>query len=116
MKSKLTKVDQMDPNFLLVFLFQRALSLSSSPDVDSTLEDCLRYELSSLPLSLFDESGFMRSNTKADLADHLVGYLEAETIGSAIPSACIKVLDGGAILHKLPWNKNCTFQSLLERM
>ena len=113
MKSKLTKVDQMDPNLL----FQRALSLASSPDVDSTLEDCmycLRYELSSLPLSLFDESGFMRSNTKADLAGHLVGYLEAETIGSAIPSACIKVLDGGAILHKLPWNKNCTFRSLLD--
>ncbi len=72
----------MDPNLL----FQRALSLASSPDVDSTLEDCLRYELSSLPLSLFDESGFMRSNTKADLAGHLrVGYLEAETIGSARP-------------------------------
>ena len=31
---------------------------------------------------------------------------------SIIP--CIKLLDGGALLHKTPWNKNCTFQSILD--
>ena len=113
LKSSVAKVEQMDPNLL----FQRALSLASSPDVDTTLEDCLKYELSSLPLSLFEESGFMRSNNKAGLADHIIGYLEAEPINSgesAIPKSCKRLLDGGALLHKLLWNKNCTFQSILE--
>ena len=31
---------------------------------------------------------------------------------SIIP--CIKLLNGGALLHKTPWNKNCTFQSILD--
>ena len=42
-------------------LFQRALNFASSGVVNTTLEECLRYEICPISMSLFDENGYMRS-------------------------------------------------------
>jgi len=53
--------------------------LASSETVDVELEEVMEYELCPLALSLYDEDGFMRETTKADLGNWLIEGLEFET-------------------------------------
>ena len=53
-------------------LFQRALNLASSEEVNVTLHECLSYELYPVAMSIFDNNGFMRQAAKADLAKFLL--------------------------------------------
>ena len=101
-------VQELDPNLL----FQRALALSSSTDVDTTLEECLKFELSPYPMSLFDETGFLRTNTKAEMAAHLIE--KYEPLISFNKNHSLIVLDGGALLHRVQWEKGTTFGQIIE--
>ena len=104
-KDNLKDASVLDPNLL----FQRALSLSTSSELDLTLEKCLAYELSPYPLSIFDECGFLRSGNKADLASYL---LEKYDSFVSLDKECAMILDGGALLHRIPWNKGSSFKDI----
>ena len=105
-----SKKDAIDPNLL----FQRALALADTVGADTVgLEECLRYELSSKPMSLFDDDGFMRSNDKSDLATHLIKESNCVNKSFNILNKNI-VLDGGMLLHKIKWEKNATVTSIIK--
>ena len=101
-----------DPNVL----FQRALVLSCSPDSDVTFEDFLRYELSPLPLSLFTEHGFLRSNNKAELSNHLTQGYEVSTSTLVLNQRYwTTVIDGGGLLHNVVWNPESSIMDILSQ-
>ena len=86
-------------------LFQRALNLASSEEVNFTLHECLSYELYPVTMSIFDNNGFMRQAAKADLAKFLLTenvFLSSEEGAELMKHEnCVKVLDGGALLHRV---------------
>ena len=92
-------------------LFQRALNFASSGVVNTTLEECLRYELCPISMSLFDVDGYMRTATKSTLATYLVESCLFEDF----PLKTMKiVLDGGALLHRVGWTKTDTFDRIVH--
>ena len=99
-------------------LFQRALNLASCEEVSVTLHECLSYELYPVALSLFDDNGYMRQPIKADLANFLLTdniFLSSEEGDQLMKDVnCVKVLDGGALLHRVPWAKNETLNNIMK--
>ena len=87
-------------------LFQRSLAQASNPDRPVTLEDCLAYELSPKPTSMFTDAGLMRSTNKAELAKCLVDKYDCLVNSGDLPPITTTVIDGGALLHRIPWTKN----------
>ena len=83
-------------------LFQRLLKTAQS--TPETIPSLFKYELTNLPCALFDASGLPRQASKSTLA--------AET---TLPNENIHfVLDGGSLLHKLPWQRGSTYNQLAE--
>ena len=114
-KDSIFETAQIDPQLC----FQRALSLVSSGTTDLDLEICLQYELSPITLSLFDENGFIRSVAKADLAKLLeseIAHVDKEAATEIIKNnlETVIVLDGGALLYRVAWTKNSTFETILK--
>ena len=88
----------------LYLLFQRAMSCVASMGFSTTMEEVFRYELSSYPLSTFEESGMMRSTKKSELAGIFIekNGLNTKTDGIVLDADHV-VIDGGALLHRVPW-------------
>ena len=99
---------QIDSQLLL----QRALAQVSNPDSLVSLAECLGYELSPVPQSMFTNVGLMRNNDKSELAKYLTGKYgcirEGFTTGGSI------VIDGGALLHRIKWPKNASIDEIIE--
>ena len=64
----------LDPDLL----FQRAMSCVASLGSSTTMEEVFRYELSPYPLSIFEESGMMRSTKKSELVDIFIKKKRSE--------------------------------------
>ena len=80
-----------------------------------TLHECLSYELYQVGMSIFDNNGFMRQAAKAGLAKFLLTenvFLSSEE-GAELLS-CVKVIDGGALLHRVQWTKKETFANIMK--
>ena len=90
----------LDPDLL----FQRAMSCVASLGSSTTMEEVFRYELSPYPLSIFEESGMMRSTKKSELVDIFIEKygLNTKTDGIVLNADHV-VIDGGALLHRVPW-------------
>ncbi|KAK3085994.1 hypothetical protein FSP39_011885 [Pinctada imbricata] len=95
---------KVDPQLL----FQRLLAATGGHYPDLT-EVC-KFELSSIPTSMFDTSGVMRLADKSSLADYLWKQLSPSEISD--DSTARSVVDGGSLLHKIPWNRGDTFLSI----
>ena len=68
------------------------------------MEECLTYELSPYPMSLFTDTGHMQlPQDKSELAAHLIekyaGLIQADA------NMNTKVMDGGALMHHVVWGK-----------
>ena len=91
--------------------FQRPITVCSDDDQN----DALKYELAQYPMILFNDAGFMRDSNKNELGNHIA---EQYTIHDVIPDISIeswkKVIDGGMLHHKLPWQISNTFSSILD--
>lgn len=73
----------------------------------------LRYELCSHPPALFDSSFLPLKTNKAVLADVLWKSLseeQREPIGDQVQY----VLDGGALLYRIPWPRDSTYDSVCQ--
>jgi hypothetical protein len=105
------KVDEdnivIDPQLL----FQRLASAANSRGED--LSEVLCYELSCVPPSLFDENGLMREAHKSSLAEYIwkCGDCSADNDGKQT----LHVLDGGHLLHRIPWMNNENFEQIFDR-
>ncbi len=119
-------------------LFQRCISVLKRSEVDQQSTFC--YELSSFPTSMFDEFDLLRSADKPELAKGiakavitnencvvstikplLTGTLKYYIIsnsyiltGSLLVGCVMYVLDGGAFLHSVPWNKGETYSAIFD--
>ena len=92
-------------------LFQRLVAISSAnKNVD--LGTLFEYELSPYPPALFDTSSLMRSANKPKLAEALSKFQLVEV---EAPQEGVKyVLDGGALLQRIPWEIKRTYKQISE--
>ena len=85
---------QVDPQLL----FQRLIIASKSLD---DMEAMFQHELCSYPTALFDSSLMLLQPQKPVLADAIWAKLPSDPAG---PTGEVQyVLDGGALLHRIPW-------------
>ena len=74
------------------------------------------FELCSFPTSLFELALLPRLANKAALAEHLWTLLSDQNVKDTkfeLSDELIKfVIDGGALLHKLIWPKNVSYNAL----
>ena len=96
---------QIDPQLL----FQR-LALAAKATQD--LEAVFNYELCSYPPALFESPFLLREAQKPVLADAIWSLLQTPNI-PAVSSQVHYVLDGGALLQRIPWKKGVTYSEIL---
>ena len=88
---------KVDPQLL----FQRLISIMQQRAEIEDISQLLKYELATHPSALFDENGLMREATKAQLSEALAAFAI-----NCIPSDSeYHVIDGGLLLHIIPWKK-----------
>ena len=93
------------------FLFHRILVVSKSGDL--SLEEGLTYELNPYPPALYETRNILRKADKPQLAqairDHAADLSSEAVINSILKADCY-VLDGGSLLHRLPWKKGDSYK------
>jgi hypothetical protein len=96
-------------------LFQRLLVISNAGAF--SLEEVLEYELSPFPPALFDASYIMRKPDKTQLAKAIDAYacrLSDEAVTNEVPQTESYVLDGGSLMHRIPWTKGSTYGAIAD--
>ena len=97
-------VIQIDPQLL----FQRLTLVAKSRD---NLEDVFSFELCSYPPALFSGIQYLREAQKPVLANAIWSLLPDQGI-PGLPRELQYVLDGGAFLQRIPWEKGATFKEI----
>ena len=115
MKSSV-KIDGKDIQIDPQLLFQRLITvIHQSPD---ELESAFKHELCSYPAALFDSSLLLREADKPALADAIWNLCERNVSADnlIIPCNDIRyVLDGGALLQRIPWSRGSTYQDIFNQ-
>ncbi len=91
-------------------LYQRLL-VAGIDSID--LLTLFQYELCSYPTALFDKTMLMRQANKADLQNGLIKMAPTCIIDN-ISTDVIYVVDGGALLQRVPWPKSTTYLDLIK--
>jgi hypothetical protein len=110
-KSKVkTQGDSLNVNSQL--LFQRLVT--AARNITEDVSKIFEYELSNFPSSLFESSGVMREPQKSTLAEALwiLGDCSTEYVVSTTDVQY--VLDGGSLLHRIPWPRGATFGKIID--
>ena len=97
-------------------LFQRFLVVSRTADL--SLEEIMKYELSPFPPALFEAKGILRKPDKPQLAQAIWDHSN-KVLGTASESSIPihsehYVLDGGSLLHRVPWKKGDTYGNIAK--
>ena len=98
---------QVDPQLL----FQRLVTAANGQPDESELSSLFEFEHSTPPPSLFEPSGLLRESHKSGLADALMTTAKGEPPLEDEEEGQI-VLDGGSLLHKMPWRKHDSFSTI----
>jgi hypothetical protein len=94
---------QFDPQVL----FQR-LALAGYGNIENAFD----YELCQFPPALAESPDFLNEPQKANFADALWTSVSNKDV--AIPKESKYVIDGGALLHRIPWTCGATFSSIID--
>ncbi|KAK6186089.1 hypothetical protein SNE40_008194 [Patella caerulea] len=107
----LLKIENETVRVSTQLLFQRLLVAAAG--VTEDMHQVFSYELSSVPSALFDNSGCMREAHKSTLADAIwsLGDCSADERTDADMKY---VVDGGSLLHQLPWSRGLTFSEICQ--
>jgi hypothetical protein len=108
---KSVKVDGEDVSMGSAELHQRLLSIactSSPPNAD-----VFRYELATFPPAMFQDDGTIRKSQKSQLAKHIL-QLDADITSQEVQGPLVKIYDGCALLHRIPWQTNGTLDTVCE--
>ena len=112
LKSSSVKIDGDKIQIDLQLLFQRLTTVIQSSD---ELESAFKHELCSYPSALFDSSLLLLEADKPALADAIWKACECD-VSAHIPNDGIQhVLDGGALLHRIPWSRGCTYRDICHQ-
>ena len=96
---------EMDPQRLYQHLLLMGIG-------DIPLPELLKYELYSLPASLYDNHMRMRTGNKAELMHHLLRLVPESVLASVQTTGFQFVIDGGGLLHKFSWPKHSTYSTI----
>ena len=112
LKSSSVKIDgdriQIDP----LLLFQRLTTVMQSSD---DLELAFKHELCSYPPALFDSSLLLHEADKPAVADAIWKICES-SVPVDIPDDGIQyVLDGEALLQRIPWSRGSTYGDICHQ-
>lgn len=99
---------RLDP----ALLFQRFIALAKRTRLPES--ECFRYELCSYPAALFDSSFMPRVPNKAEFAKAIALACKLEEIPCVLNDGTHYVLDGGSLLHRVPWIKNDTYAGIIQ--
>ena len=97
------EVVQVDPQLL----FQR-LTIAGK----SNLEEAMTYELCTFPPALFESKGLLHEPQKATFADALWTAVQNKDV--SLPTHANYVVDGGTLLHCIPWKVGSIFSNILQ--
>ncbi|XP_015125311.1 uncharacterized protein LOC107047093 [Diachasma alloeum] len=89
-------------------LFQK-ISVLFSGNAEMTRK-ALNYELSPVPLSLFDEKGWMRKSAKSELYTLFSSAISSQSF----LADCQFVIDGGWLLRQITWPHGKTFSEIFQ--
>jgi len=99
---------QVDPQLL----FQRLSFVATGGQYDNP-QSFFEFEMCSYPPALFDSSLFPCKANKPVLADAI--WPRAKNAQTSVPTGNIHyVLDGGALLHRIPWPQGLTYNKILS--
>jgi len=90
-------------------LFQRLSTAGSRCD---DLTDVFKYELCSYPPALFQTIDVLLEADKPALAEAIWKQLPLVVRNTVLPQNVQYVLDGGALLHRIPWNSGKTYEGI----
>jgi len=91
-----------------LLLFQR---ITIRVKTEKELKECFEYELSPIPLSLFDESGQIRKTKKSILYDV---FLTTTNTYNVLDKNVVVVIDGGFLLHRVVWPSTSTYGNIID--
>ena len=97
---------QINPNQL----FHRLICALEKKQSLAVLPRCFAYELAVRPPALFD-SALMRQGTKSTLVEQFQKYAPPS---QTLPDTPTFTIDGGFLLHKVPWPAPATFSRVCE--
>ena len=92
-------------------LFQRFLVVSQTGEL--SLEEVMRYELSPFPPALFEARNVFRKADKPQLA-HAICDHASDSILDSVPETECHVLDGGSLLHRIPWQRGKSYGEIAQ--
>ena len=91
-------------------LFQKVQTVGTK---NGELQNVFDHELCHYPPALCESVNTIRPTTKSSLADALWCPQAAKLPG---PSETVQyVLDGGALLHRIPWTRGATYDQIFEQ-
>lgn len=91
-------------------IFNRILGVTKN---DTQIKECLQYELSSYPVTLFNDDG-MRKTRKAYLVQSLeVSYKPIYSLYTTRKDS-VFIIDGGCLLYRVKWRKSSNFKGILN--
>ena len=82
-------------------LFQRFMVVSQTGEL--SLEEVMRYELSSFPPTLFEARNVFRKADKPQLLAHAIRDHASDAMLDCVPVSTRHVIDVGSLLHRVPW-------------
>jgi 5'-3' exonuclease len=99
---------QIDPQLM----FQRLTAVGS--ETLNTTAELFQYELASFPSSMFESNGLLKQAAKATLGEAIwnTGDCHAEELPT---TNVVNVIDGGSLLHRIPWSKGQTFSQICSK-
>lgn len=99
---------QIDPQLM----FQR-LSIVATAGRYENPARFFEYEMSSYPTSLFDNSLLPRKANKPVLAEAIWSMVNDSQAGANVAGeSAYYVLDGGALLHRVPWPRGVSYETI----
>ena len=101
------KVDGEPYQFDPQVLFQR-LALAGYGNI----EDAFDYELCLFPPALAESVDFLNEPQKATFAEAIWNSTTKTDV--TIPKQVKYVIDGGALLHRIPWSRGATFAHIIN--
>ena len=93
-------------------LFQRMRTVATGSRMN--LEDIMCYELCAYPPALVESRSILRKPDKPQLAHAIIKYINSLHLEEIQEIQCTNqyVLDGGSLLHRLPWHKDETYENI----
>ena len=92
-------------------LFQRFLVVSQTGEL--SLEEVMRYELTPFPPALFEARNVFRKADKPQLAKAICDHAQ-DAIQDSVPETEYHVLDGGSLLHRIPWKNGESYGDIAQ--